>query len=84
MNPHRRFWDELLLVVEESLAAFGGVSPDLIESFASDSKHLSSRHGAFCSSGQKSSIVRKILPFEYAVDKSSIKGGEEVWRADCN
>ena len=30
MNPHRRFWDELLLVVEESLAAFGGVSPDLI------------------------------------------------------
>lgn len=30
MNPHRRFWDELLLAVEESLAAFGGVSPDLI------------------------------------------------------
>ena len=31
MNHHRRFWDELLAVLEESLAAFSGVNPDLID-----------------------------------------------------
>ena len=30
MNPHRRFWDELLRVTEESYAAFSGINPDLI------------------------------------------------------
>ena len=31
MNHHRRFWDELLAALEESLAAFSGVNPDLID-----------------------------------------------------
>ena len=31
MNHHRRFWDELLVTLEESLAAFSGVNPDLID-----------------------------------------------------
>ena len=30
MNRSRRVWDELLLVIEQALAAFSGVSPDLI------------------------------------------------------
>jgi hypothetical protein len=30
MNHRRRFWDELLVTLEESLAAFSGVNPDLI------------------------------------------------------
>jgi hypothetical protein len=30
MNHHRRFWGELLIAVEESLAAFSGVKPDLV------------------------------------------------------
>ena len=31
MNHHRRFWGELLATLEESLAAFSGVNPDLID-----------------------------------------------------
>lgn len=31
MNPHRRFWDELLVALEESLVAYGGVNPDFID-----------------------------------------------------
>jgi hypothetical protein len=30
MNQHWRLWEELLLVVEESFAAFSGVSTDLV------------------------------------------------------
>ena len=30
MNRPRKIWGELLLVIEEALAAFSGVSPDLI------------------------------------------------------
>jgi len=30
MKRSRRVWDELLLVIEEALAAFSGVSPELI------------------------------------------------------
>lgn len=31
MNHRRRFWEELLVALEESLAAFSGVDPDLID-----------------------------------------------------
>ena len=31
MNHRRRFWEELLEALEESLAAFSGVDPDLID-----------------------------------------------------
>ena len=31
MNDRRRFWDELLVAREESLAAFSGVNLDLID-----------------------------------------------------
>lgn len=31
MNHHRRFWDGLLVALEESLAAFSGVNIDLID-----------------------------------------------------
>jgi hypothetical protein len=31
MSSRRRFWDGLLVALEESLAAFSGVNPDLIE-----------------------------------------------------
>ncbi len=39
MNHHRRFWDELLVTLEESLAAFSGVNPDLINAPATTPKH---------------------------------------------
>ena len=31
MSRHRRFWDRLLVALEESLAVFSGVNPDLID-----------------------------------------------------
>lgn len=31
MSHRRRFWEELLMALEESLAAFSGVDPDLID-----------------------------------------------------
>lgn len=34
MSHHRRFWDEFLVALEESLAAFSGVNPDLIDASA--------------------------------------------------
>ena len=84
MNPHRRFWDELLLVVEESLAAFAGVSPDLIG-------HSPAIPNAFVVKAQRvlyfrAEIVdlRKDSAIRICGRQSSIKGGEEVWRADCN
>jgi hypothetical protein len=30
MNHHRRFWDELLVAVDEALAAFSGARPGLV------------------------------------------------------
>ena len=41
MSHHRRFWDGLLVALEESLAAFSGVNPDLIDASDNDSQNLS-------------------------------------------
>jgi hypothetical protein len=39
MNHPRGFWNELLVTLEESLAAFSGVNPDLIDASATIPKH---------------------------------------------
>lgn len=83
MNPDRRFWDELLLVAEESFAAFSGVSPDLIgHSLAIPKACHPETAGSVLqrTNGRpaQDSAVRR------CGRQSSIKGGEEAWRAGCN
>jgi len=62
MNEHRHFWGELLLAVEDSLAAFCGVNLDLI---GQTPTILRIRHRDDCRLGsptQASSAT--ILPFK--------------------
>jgi hypothetical protein len=54
MNHHRRFWDELLVSIEESLAAFSGVNPDLVDGPATIPKTCCRDGGRFGSSVQVS------------------------------
>ena len=56
MSHHRRFWDEFLVALEESLAAFSGVNPDLIDASAKIPKTCR-RDG-----GRLSSSVRSSAP----------------------
>ncbi len=55
MNHRRRFWDELLVALEESLSAFSGVNPDLIDAHH-DSQNLSSGWSRYGSSAQRSAL----------------------------
>jgi hypothetical protein len=54
MNNHRRFWDELLVTLEESLAAFSGVNPDLINASSTIPKYSRRDGSRFGSSVQTS------------------------------
>jgi hypothetical protein len=56
MNHHRRFWDELLVSLEESLAAFSGVNPDLIDAPATIPKTVRWDAGRFGSVLQTSPV----------------------------
>jgi len=55
MNHHRRFWDEVLVALEESLAAFSGVDPELIAAAAMIPKTCRRDGGRRGSSAQASS-----------------------------
>jgi hypothetical protein len=56
MNHHRRFWDEFLMTLEESLAAFSGVNRDLIGAPAAIPKTRRRDGGRFGSSVQTSPL----------------------------
>lgn len=56
MNHRRRFWDELLVTLEESLAAFSGVNPDLIGTPTTIPKTCRRNGGRFGSSVQTSAL----------------------------
>ena len=56
MNHHRRFWDELLAALEESLAAFSGVNPDLIDAPTTIPKTCRRDGSRFGSSVQTSAL----------------------------
>lgn len=56
MNHHRRFWDELLVALEESLAAFSGVNPDLIDAPATIPKSCRRDASRFGSSVQTEAL----------------------------
>ncbi len=56
MSHHRRFWDEFLVTLEESLAAFSGVNPDLIDASATLPKHCRRDGSRFGSSVQTSAL----------------------------
>lgn len=76
MNEHRHFWGELLLAVEDSLAAFCGVGPVLI---GQSPAILKIRHRDDCRLGaptQTSSVT--ILPFKDTAE-GILKRGEEGW-----
>jgi len=64
MNHHRRFWDELLLALEESLAAFSGVNPDLIDTSATIPKHCRGDGSRFGSAVQTSALGTRGLNSE--------------------
>lgn len=77
MNPHRRFWDELLLAVEESLAAFGGVSPDLVgNSQATPKARRQGTAGSVLQGGNRRSAQDSAI--RICGRQSSTKGGKEV------
>lgn len=62
MKRSRRIWDELLAVIEEALAAFSGVSPDMI---AHSPAHPIARGASKpCSSMRPSSVCTKPRPNE--------------------
>ena len=56
MNHHRRFWDGLLVAVEESLAVFSGASPDLIDASATIPKSCRKDGSRFGSSVQTEAL----------------------------
>ena len=59
MSHHRRFWDGLLVALEESLAAFSGVNPDLIDAPATIPKTCRRDGGRFGSSVQTSALCTR-------------------------
>lgn len=60
MNYRRRFWDELLVVLEESLAAFSGVDPELIAASTTISKTCRRDGGKVDSSVQRSALSKRL------------------------
>jgi hypothetical protein len=56
MSSRRRFWDGLLVALEESLAAFSGVNPDLIDASAAIPKTCRRDGSRFGSSVQTSPL----------------------------
>lgn len=56
MNQHRRFWDGLLVALEESLAAFSGVNPDLIDAPATTPKSCRRDDGRLVSPVRSSAL----------------------------
>lgn len=70
MNHHRRFWDELLVVLEESLAAFSGVDPELIDASTTISKTCRRDGGKVDSSGQRSALSKKTPKFGDTIKNS--------------
>jgi hypothetical protein len=60
MNHHRRFWDELLVALEESFAAFSGVNPDLIEAPTTIPKTCRRDGGMFGSPAKTSAICPRL------------------------
>jgi hypothetical protein len=60
MNDRRRFWDELLVALEESLAAFSGVDPELIEASTTISKTCRRDGGRVGSSVQRSALSKGV------------------------
>jgi hypothetical protein len=83
MNPHRRFWDELLIAVEEALAAFSGARPGVVAQPPVPAK-------TDCGNSNRFSFAMGNDP--YAQDstkpgnprKGSTRGGEEAWQAGCS
>lgn len=76
MNHHRRFWNELMVAFEESLAAFSGVSPDLIAQSPAMAKTDRRDNNRFGSSVQTSSISAGFCHSKYG-RKGSSEGGKE-------
>lgn len=56
MNHHRRFWDGLLVALEESLAVFSGVNPELIDASATIPKTCRRDGSRFGSSVRSSAL----------------------------
>ena len=56
MNHRRRFWDVLLVALEESLAAFSGADPELIDAPTTIPKTRRRDRGRFGSSVQRSAL----------------------------
>jgi hypothetical protein len=76
MNHDRRFWDELLVAVEESLAAFSGVSPDLIAQSPVVTKTDRRDSSRFGSSMQTSSISAGFCHSKVRSNSSTVGGKE--------
>lgn len=73
MNDRRRFWDELLVALEESLAAFSGVDPELIDASTTISKTCRRDSGRVGSSVQRSALSRGLRNSE--TRSRTVKGG---------
>ena len=58
MNDRRRFWDELLVALEESLAAFSGVDPELIDASTTIYKTCRRDGSRVVSSVQRSALSK--------------------------
>ena len=56
MNHRRRFWDELLVALEESLAAFSGVNPDFMDAPAAITKNCHRDGSRFSSAVHTSAL----------------------------
>jgi hypothetical protein len=59
MKHHRRFWDEVLIDLEESLAAFSGVNLDLIDAPAKTPKICCGDSSRFGSTAQTSRLCTR-------------------------
>lgn len=59
MNHHRRFWDGLLVALDESPAVFSGVNPDLIDASATIPKTFRRDGRRFGSSVQTSALATR-------------------------
>ena len=62
MRQNSSFWDALMLAVEESLAAFSGVSPDMVGHSKAVSKTTRPAAGRFTSTVPAPSICRRFWP----------------------
>lgn len=83
MNRHRSFWGELLVAREESLAAFSGASPDLIDAPAAIPRTCRQDRSRIGSPVQTSTQCARCRNPETRL-KQSTEGGEQRWRTRCN